>query len=192
MKHTAKNTAMILVLLFVLGCSFQQSTQKFISSTMEAIEMKLTSPAFMEGEKIPSNYSCDGQNINPPLSFSDVPAKAGSLVLIMDDPDIPNSVKQKFGIQVWEHWIVFNIPPETREVAEGKNPSGILGKNTGGKNAYGGPCPPDREHRYLFKLYALDAKLDLPEGSSKAEVESAMKGHILAEAKLMGRYERKK
>ncbi len=154
--------------------------------------MKLTSPAFVEGGKIPSKYTCDGQNVNPPLVFSDVPAKAKSLVLIMDDPDIPDFVKQKFSIQVWDHWVVFNIPPETKEVAEGKDPQGRLGKNTGGKNAYGGPCPPDREHRYFFKLYALNTGLSLQEGSTKAEVEAAMKGHILARAELMGRYEREK
>ncbi|MDO8511102.1 MAG: YbhB/YbcL family Raf kinase inhibitor-like protein [Nanoarchaeota archaeon] len=152
--------------------------------------MKLTSSAFAEGGKIPSKYTCDGANTNPPLTFSDVPAKAKSLVLIMDDPDIPDFAKEKFKVQVWDHWVVFNIPPETKEVSEGKNPSGVLGRNTGGKNAYGGPCPPDREHRYFFKLYALDTELPLPEGSTKAEVEKAMKNHILTEAKLMGRYER--
>ncbi len=154
--------------------------------------MKLTSPAFTEGGKIPSKYTCDGQNLNPPLTFSDVPENARSLVLIMDDPDIPDFVKVKFGIKVWDHWIIFNIPPSTEGIFEGRNPSGLLGKNTNGKNAYGGPCPPDREHRYLFKLYALDTELDLPEGSTKAEVEKAMKGHILAEAKQVGRYERVK
>lgn len=154
--------------------------------------MKLTSPAFTDGGKIPSKYTCDSQNINPPLTFSDVPEDAKSLVLIMDDPDIPDFVKDKFGIKVWDHWVVFNIPPTTKGVMEGKNLPGKLGKNTGGKNAYGGPCPPDREHRYFFKLYALDTHLDLPEGAAKAEVEKAMKGHILAEAKLMGKYERKK
>ena len=152
--------------------------------------MKLTSSAFAEGEKIPPKYTCDGANVNPALSFSDVPAKAKSLVLIMDDPDIPDFVRQKFGIKVWDHWVVFNIPTTTKEVEEGKNPSGVLGRNTGGKNAYGGPCPPDKEHRYFFKLYALDTELELPEGSTKADVEKAMKGYILAEAKLMGRYER--
>lgn len=152
--------------------------------------MKLTSPTFTEGGKIPSKYTCDGQNINPPLTFSDVPAKAKSLVLIMDDPDIPETAKKNFNVSVWDHWVVFNIPPETREISEGKNPLGILGKNTRGNNTYGGPCPPDREHRYFFKLYALDTGLDLPEGATKAEVEKTMKGHILAEAKLIGRYER--
>jgi len=152
--------------------------------------MKLTSSVFAEGEKIPSKYTCDGQNINPPLLFSDLPKDAQTLVLIMDDPDIPQFVKQKFHTQVWDHWVVFNIPPDTGEIPEGKNPPGDLGRNTGGNNSYGGPCPPDREHRYFFKLYALDTELDLLEGATKAEVEKAMKNHILAEARLMGRYER--
>lgn len=154
--------------------------------------MKLTSPAFQDNGKIPSKYTCDGQNISPPLVISDVPKNARALVLVMDDPDIPAFVKEKFNIQVWDHWIIFNIPPATTEIPEGKNPHGILGKNTGGKNAYGGPCPPDREHRYIFKLYAIDTLFNLREGATKAEVEAAMKGHILAEAKLIGRYERVK
>jgi len=154
--------------------------------------MKLTSSAFNDGGKISSKYTCDDQNINPPLQFSDVPKGAQALVLIMDDPDIPDFAKQKFNIEVWDHWVIFNIPPTTNKIAEGKNPLGKMGKNTRGNNSYGGPCPPDREHRYFFKLYALDTELDLPEGSTKAEVEKAMKNHILAEAKLMGRYERVK
>ncbi|MBI2582027.1 YbhB/YbcL family Raf kinase inhibitor-like protein [Candidatus Woesearchaeota archaeon] len=141
--------------------------------------MKLTSSAFAEGEKIPSKYTCDDQNINPKLVISDVPNNATTLVLIMDDPDIPKFVQQKFHTPVWDHWVVFNIPSETREIQEGKNPPGDLGRNTGGNNSYGCPCPPDREHRYFFKLYALDT-------------EKAMKNHILAEAKLVGRYERVK
>ena len=99
-------------------------------------------------------------------------------------------VKERFKIQVWDHWIVFNIPPETKEIPEGQNPKGISGRNTGGKNLYGGPCPPDREHRYLFKLYALDSELKLQAGATKAEVEVAMAGHILAEVVLVGRYAR--
>ena len=159
---------------------------------MEVSTMKLTSPAFTEGGKIPSKYTCDGQNINPSLTIADVPAKAKSLTLLMDDPDIPEIAKKSFNVSVWDHWVVFNIPPGTKAVPEGKNPQGILGKNTRGNNTYGGPCPPDREHRYFFKLYALDSELKLPQGSSKAEVEKAMQGHVLAEAMLMGRYERKK
>lgn len=154
--------------------------------------MKLTSTAFESNGGIPSKYTCDGANMNPPLAISDVPAKSKSLVLIMDDPDIPDFVKKKFGIQVWDHWVAFNIPLGTKEITEGNNPPGLLGKNTSGKNAYGSPCPPDREHRYFFKLYALDTELDLPEGAAKADVEKAMKNHILAEAKLIGKYERMK
>ncbi|MBI2145934.1 YbhB/YbcL family Raf kinase inhibitor-like protein [Candidatus Woesearchaeota archaeon] len=154
--------------------------------------MKLTSTTFQDRGTIPRKYTCDGKNISPPLDFAGVPANATSLVLIMDDPDIPEAAKKNFNIEVWDHWVVFNIPPETKTVAEGNNPLGILGRNTGGNNAYGGPCPPDREHRYFFKLYALDIRLNLPEGSTKAIVEKEIVGHILAQATLMGRYERQK
>ncbi|MBI2668241.1 YbhB/YbcL family Raf kinase inhibitor-like protein [Candidatus Woesearchaeota archaeon] len=153
--------------------------------------MKLTSSVFQQNEKIPPKYTCDGQNINPPLTISDVPRGAKSLVLLMDDPDIPEIAKKNFGVQVWDHWIVFNMPPDTKEISEGIAPLGMLGKNTRGNFTYGGPCPPDREHRYFFKLYASDIMLDLKAGATKAEVEKAMSGHILAQAELMGRYERK-
>ncbi len=152
--------------------------------------MQLTSTAFEHAGKIPGKYTCDEDNTNPPLVIGGVPANAKSLALIMDDPDIPNFVKERNNIEVWDHWIVFNIPPDTKELAEGQRPPGIQGKNTGGKNAYSGPCPPDREHRYFFKLYALDTMLNLPEGISKKQVEEAMQGHIIAQVELMGRYER--
>lgn len=154
--------------------------------------MKLTSPAFINRGTIPARYTCDDANINPPLTISDVPEEAFSLVLFMDDPDIPDFVKTQFKVEVWDHWIMFNIPPETTEIPEGKNPPGLFGKNTRGNNTYNGPCPPDREHRYFFKLYALDKELELPEGATKAEIEKVMQKHILAEAELIGRYERKK
>ncbi|MBI2102709.1 YbhB/YbcL family Raf kinase inhibitor-like protein [Candidatus Woesearchaeota archaeon] len=154
--------------------------------------MKLTSPAFEANGEIPSKYTCDGSNISIPLTFEDVPKNAKSLVLIMDDPDIPEVAKRNFNIDVWDHWIVFNIPAETTEIPEGKMRAGVLGKNTRGNNTYGGPCPPDREHRYFFKLYALDTMLNLKEGATKKDVEMAMEGHIVARAELMGRYERKK
>ena len=152
--------------------------------------MNLTSPVFQHRGKIPSKYTCDGENISPPLIISQVPSKAKSLVLIMDDPDIPEFAKQKFNITVWDHWVIFNIPPATTVIAEGKNPSGILGSNTRGVLGYSGPCPPDKEHRYFFKLYALDIILSLPAGSGKAQIEQAMQGHILEQAELMGRYVR--
>ncbi len=151
--------------------------------------MLLTSPVFKHNTSIPPKYTCDGSNVSPPLEISDVPVNAKSLALIMDDPDIPDFVKQKFGIQVWDHWIVFNIPPTKTKIAEGENP-GTKGKGTYPHLNYGGPCPPDREHRYFFKLYALDARLDLPEGSDKKQLEAAMKGHIIEQCELVGRYER--
>ncbi|MEM3154502.1 MAG: YbhB/YbcL family Raf kinase inhibitor-like protein [Candidatus Woesearchaeota archaeon] len=153
--------------------------------------MKLSSSAFANNGKIPSKYTCDGENINPPLEFSNVPANAKSLVLIMDDPDIPGFVKQKFGISVWDHWIVFNIPPNTKKIEENQEPQGIKGITTSKTLKYNGPCPPDKEHRYFFKLYALDKMLDLKEGATKEQVLEAIKGHVLAEAELMGRYQRK-
>jgi len=145
--------------------------------------MKISSSAFQNDSSIPLVYTCDGSNINPPLTFSDVPTEAKSLALIMDDPDAP--------VGVWDHWIVWNIPPDTKEIKEGSEPSGLQGMTSFKKLGYGGPCPPDREHRYFFKLYALDAMLDLPEGSAKREVEAAMQGRIIAEAELIGKYDRK-
>lgn len=149
--------------------------------------MRLTSSAFSEGKKIPTVYTCQGKNINPPLDIEGVPKNAESLVLIMDDPDVPAFVRPD---QMYDHWVIFNIPPETRHLKENASPPGILGKSTNGKNAYVGPCPPDREHRYFFKLYALNKKLSLKEGASKKELEEAMKGHIIEETHLMGRYEK--
>src|SRR5579872_3344762 len=119
--------------------------------------MKLTSPAFQEGEIIPSVYTCEGKHINPPLEISGQPPNAKSLVLIMDDPDVPASVRPE---RMYDHWVVFNMPPSTHRIAESATPPGIQGRNTDGTDKYFGPCPPDREHRYFFKLYALDKMLD--------------------------------
>lgn len=151
--------------------------------------MKLTSSAFKDHGIIPSVYTCEGKNINPPLAISAVPSEAKSLVLINDDPDVPKTLRPE---GVYDHWIVFNIPPETRAIAENSTPPGIQGRSTNGKNHYVGPCPPDREHRYFFKLYALDTLLKLTAGATKKEVEQAMRGHIIAQCELMGRYEQKK
>ena len=153
--------------------------------------MKLTSSVFQHNGLIPSRYTCDANNISPPLKIEFVPVLAKSLVLIMDDPDIPDFVKEKMGIEVFDHWTSFNIDPKTVEILDGKEP-GVKGKNSAGNKGYTGPCPPDREHRYFFKLYALDKKLDLQDGASKSQVEKAMKGHIIAQTEMIGRYERKK
>ncbi len=150
--------------------------------------MNINSTAFTHEGKIPSKYTCDGENTNPPLEFSDVPTNAKSLVLIMEDPDVPKHLRAD---GMWNHWVVFNIPPDTKGVAENSQPKGTAGITTSNKLKYGGPCPPDREHRYFFKLYALDTTLNLPEGATKEQVLAAMKGHVLAEAVLMGKYQRK-
>lgn len=150
--------------------------------------MKLESSAFKHEGAIPSKYTCDGENISPPLKISDATEGAKSLVLIMDDPDVPKSIRPD---GMWDHWLVWNIPPETTEILEGQEPQGTIGKNTGGKFGYQGPCPPDREHRYFFKLYALGTTLDLsPATTTKKDLEAAMEGHILDQAELMGRYNR--
>jgi Raf kinase inhibitor-like YbhB/YbcL family protein len=151
--------------------------------------MKMTSPAFTEGGKIPSKFTCEGENINPELHFSGIPAHAKSLVLIIDDPDVPAFVRKEM---MYDHWVVFNIPPTTIKIPENSQPRGTPGKNTNGGLNYIGPCPPDREHRYFFKLYALDKELTLAKGATKTEVEEAMEGHIIAQTQLMGRYEKHK
>ena len=147
--------------------------------------MQLTSTAFVEGGKIPPKFTCEGESVNPALQINEVPSNAKCLVLIMDDPDVPEFVRKD---QMWDHWVVFNIPPSTTTIAENSQPLGIPGKNTSGGLTYQGPCPPDREHRYFFKLYALDKELTLLRGATKCEVEQAMQGHIIAQAQLMGRY----
>ncbi len=149
--------------------------------------MKLTSSMFTHNGKIPSKYTCDSDNISPPLAIADVPAGAKSLTLIMDDPDVPKNLRED---GMWDHWVVFNIPTNTTDIHEGKEPVGIHGSGTAGNLSYFGPCPPDREHRYFFKLYALDTELNLAEKSTKQQVEAAMEGHILQQAELIGLYER--
>jgi Raf kinase inhibitor-like YbhB/YbcL family protein len=149
--------------------------------------MKLTSPVFSHQGQIPSKYTCDGENINPPLTISEVPPTAKSLVLIMEDPDVPKRLRAD---GMWDHWIVFNIPVTVTEISEGEEPIGIHGIGTSKNLNYYGPCPPDREHRYFFKLYALDTELTLGEKATKVQVEGAMKDHIQAKAELIGKYAR--
>lgn len=150
--------------------------------------MQFTSPEFNNNSRIPSEYTCDGKDINPPLEISGVPQGAKSLVIIMDDPDVPKHLRAD---GMWDHWIKFNIPPTIIKIVAGEEPKGVSGLGTSGNLQYHGPCPPDREHRYFFKLYALDSNLSLSEGVIKKEVEKAIKGHILEQAVLVGVYERK-
>ena len=146
------------------------------------MKMNLTSSAFAHNGQIPSEFTCDGSDLSPPLSISDVPQNTKSFVLICDDPDAP--------VGTWDHWVVFNIPPSTKEIKKGTEPQGISGKNSWGRTGYGGPCPPSGTHRYFFKLQALDTMLSLPSGSGKKQIEAAMQGHILANAELVGLYKR--
>jgi Raf kinase inhibitor-like YbhB/YbcL family protein len=151
--------------------------------------MQLMSPAFENGGPIPSVYTCDGKGINPPLEIKGVPAGAKSLVLIMDDPDVPSFVRKD---QMWVHWVIYDMPPETKALKENSTPPGIQGTGTGNEQRYEGPCPPDREHRYFFKLYALKGFLKLKPGATKKQVEAAMEGQVLEKTELMGRYVLKK
>ncbi len=147
--------------------------------------MKLKSPAFEHQGKIPLKYTCEGEDINPPLEFVDVPTEAKSCALIMDDPDVPFFVRKD---QMWVHWVVYNIPPRVQTLLENSIPPGALGEGTGGKRGYQGPCPPDREHRYFFKLYALNIVLKEKEGIKKEEIENLIKDHIIEKAELVGLY----
>lgn len=148
--------------------------------------LRLTSAAFSDGRTIPAQYTCDGRNISPPLAWRPVPPGTRSFALIMDDPDATRGT--------WVHWVIFNIPPDTPELAENVKTDaefdgGIRqGLNSALKIGYRGPCPPAGSHRYRFKIYALDTMLPLKPGATKADVLRAMEGHVLAEARLTGRY----
>jgi len=146
----------------------------------------MTSPSFEHEGDIPRRHSCEGENLSPELRISGVPDDAASLVLIMDDPDVPLALRED---GMWDHWIVYDIPPGTTRIAEGTEPEGTHGLGTADNLDYFGPCPPDTRHRYYFKLYALDTRLDLPERASKQQIEQAMQGHVLDQAELMGHYE---
>jgi Raf kinase inhibitor-like YbhB/YbcL family protein len=151
--------------------------------------MNVTSTAFQEGTTIPKQCTGEGKDVSPPLKWGEVPAGTKSFAVICDDPDAPRK-------EPWVHWVLFNLPAEARELAEGASRGGLPtgakeGKNDFGNIGYGGPMPPPgKAHRYYFKVYALETVLDLPEGATKAELERAMKGHVLAEGQLMGKYAR--
>ncbi len=142
-----------------------------------------TSPAFTHGTAIPPHYTADGADVNPELVLSSPPKGTAGFALIMDDPDAP--------MGTWVHWVAWSIPPDTRTIPEGALPAGAVeGRNSWGRTGYGGPAPPSGTHRYFFKVYALDATPNPPPSTDKAGLERAMKGHILAEAVLMGTYSR--
>lgn len=173
------------VSLFLSACQQKPDT---IAKGEKSMAITVASTAFEEGGMIPKQYTCDGADISPPLSWSDVPKEAKSLALISDDPDAPAGT--------WVHWVLFNIPPGATGLPENVPPDETLtdgtqqGMTDFRRLGYGGPCPPGGTHRYYFKLYALDTMFDQAGRMTKADLLSAMKGHILAEGQLMGKYQR--
>lgn len=152
--------------------------------TQYAEMMRLTSPEFDDGKSIPDRYGYDEENVNPPLTIEDVPADTASVALVVDDPDA-----QEPAGKIWDHWVVWNIDPNIDQIDEGSTPPNAReGRNDFDETGYGGPKPPDREHTYHFRLYALDTELDLNAGASKAELCEEMEGLILDETELKGTY----
>lgn len=177
-----KQAFLLLIILFIAGCA-QQPDQSEEVTTMATL--KMTSPVFPHNGRIPDMYTCTGDDMNPPLAIEGMPQQAKSVVLIMDDPDAP--------VGTWDHWIVYNIRPETTAIAEDSVPEGaVQGMNSWGRADYGGPCPPSGSHRYFFRLYALDIPgLSFVTAPPKKQIGSAMNGHILAQAELIGLYSKK-
>lgn len=181
---------LFLMAILVCSCSEIKPSEAELQITTEDLMQKnselfnLLSSAFQNLETIPEIYTCDGKDISPPLNWDLPPSSSQSLVLIMDDPDAP--------VGTWDHWILFNLPSEMTDLPENITqlpPGAKYGSNSWRKNKYGGPCPPGTaSHRYYFKIYALDIKLDVEEGSKKSDIEKAMNGHILAYSELIGIY----
>lgn len=182
----------ILVVLFILARPVHAPREETPADT-SPLMFTLSSPAFEMGTSIPEEYTCDGTNTNPELRISGAPEGTLSYVLIVEDPDIPQEVKDRMNIEVFDHYVLYNIPAETTVIPAANEGVGTAGMNTRGIG-YTGPCPPrefePREHRYLFQLSALDTLLELGRGAPKAEVKAAMEGHVIETAHLLGRYER--
>lgn len=176
----------------IVSCQEKKESQENQQAPMEGEEtmaITVTSTAFTEGGMIPSKYTCDGDDISPPLALAGIPADAKSLALISDDPDAP--------MGTWVHWVLYNLPPDTRELPENTPSDETLtsgarhGVTDFGRFGYGGPCPPSGTHRYYFKVYALDSMLGISGRVTKKELLTAMEGHVLAEGQLMGKYKRR-
>jgi len=188
MDMLKKNICSVIIVTFVmLFFGFQHDA---FSAKKGGRNMQITSSAFTEGSMIPAKFTCDGQNISPPLEWKNAPAGVKSFALVSDDPDAP--------MGTWVHWVAYNIPVSVNKLDENVKTEKEFtdgmrqGSNSWPKIGYGGPCPPSGTHRYYFKLYALDTMLDLKPGVTKAQVLQAMKGHVLAEAQLMGKYKRQR
>ena len=194
----AASAGSLLVALAVLWTTNVASAGVAVTPTGSAgsypMTLKVTSTAFDQGGSIPSQYTCDGNDISPPLSWSGLPNNAKTVAIIVDDPDAPDPAKPR---RVYVHWVVYNVPAQATALAENASKSGmpggaVQGKNDWGKAEYGGPCPPIGRHRYFFKLYALDTALSGFKGATKADLERAMKGHIVDSGELMGTYQKTK
>jgi Raf kinase inhibitor-like YbhB/YbcL family protein len=185
-SHPLVCLGFILLILSAVGC---QVSPTAAPEEVHLMTIQITSTAFTEGNPIPQKYTCDNEDISPPLAWTGIPAQAKSLALIVDDPDAP--------VGVWVHWVVFDMPPSLNGLPEAvAKTSTVSGIGTQGitdfrKPGYGGPCPPKgKPHRYFFRLYALDSLLNLPAGAKRAELDKAMQGHILATGQLIGTYGR--
>jgi Raf kinase inhibitor-like YbhB/YbcL family protein len=184
MKTINLRVGLILLLLLVPSCqALQSGEQSILEEGVADMSIQVGRSAFADGEAIPRKYTCDGENLSPPLSWSGVPQGTQSLALVLNDPDAPRGD--------WVHWVLVDLPPDMEELPEGAQGGGVEGVNDFGKRGYGGPCPPKgSNHRYYFKLYALDKALNLKAGMTRADAEKAMQGYILAQGQLMGRYSR--
>lgn len=177
-----------LTLILLVGYVWCKVAKPSVGSPeIQSSKMKVSSPAFNEGSFIPPKFTCDGEDLSPPLNFGNVPADAKELVLVIDDPDAPNGN--------WNHWLIWGLEPSLTRIKENELPhKAILGSNDFKRLKYGGPCPPSGispgTHRYFIKLYALDTNLTLAEGSSRTLLLEAIKGHVIEEAQLMGKYKR--
>jgi len=177
-------TCVLILLIGLIMLVFNKTNRNMKSELNIPQNIKIESQVFENNSYIPQKYTCDGENINPPLKISDIPKETQSLILIVDDPDAP--------MKTFLHWLVWNINPNTSLIEENALPNGAIeGKNDFGEKKYKGPCPPFGTHRYFFKIYALDTKLDLEENANINEVKKAMERHILDKAELIGLYKRR-
>ena len=184
-----KNVVIFVILPLLLFCSCNGIEQADLGAEGgKNMEIKITSSAFENGGMIPAKYTCDGADVSPPLQWETVTEGTRSIALICDDPDAP--------MGTWVHWVLFNMPAEANELAENipaeeTLPNGAMqGVSDFGRIGYGGPCPPGGTHRYFFKVYALDTKVDLQAGADKRQLLKAMEGHILSQGQLIGKYKR--
>lgn len=168
------------------------SSEALLVTTLVMATLTLSSDAFEPDDMIPARFTCEGENINPPLTITDTPDGTMSLALVVEDPDLPGQVKKQLGIEIFDHWVAYNIPPSTTDIPADE-PIGTQGQNSGEEVGYTGPCPPaghtPTKHRYIFTVYAIDTTLNLEEGATKEELMSAIRGHTVASAELVGYYE---